>query len=625
MNESEHEKIIKLVQSSTRALMDSFSEKADSLRQCSADVKILIREGYDKKKAKETARRLFGGDGQEVSFLAIDGTQSQDQELDMLVFYAGAFGYIGKMDFSGDNGCGYEEPTQTEGATSISAAIPVHEEDTADVAGEKTEGGVEVDTNRIPVGLMHLAEYYLAVKTLRERPDIKIILVDRMLAGDVAHIVGSAIELLESERGCIIEGMDTPHGKVTALDLELARMLHPNDALQFPAPRSQLIQYASIHRLMQQEDKPMTLQEILAKTGAKKERLDKISKELGKFEQRYSLLLPDSHHDDRQANGQYRLKDGIEHYWDRVLDASLRIADYIFTTPDGRHPLLHDKEGDGKTLQWITAADLEYLTLIMIYALLREAWERNILIVGLIKDFAAAEMIRTVVPLLHNASKIKLVRELPKFNSDKMLLQTSSVINGAETKAPWRTFEFDACFRTIAPVEDKTLPDGQARVRGAFKNLISAERMFVKSYIQLWCSDTDPSVRSHVFSYDRPCYPGFDDVANDNNNLILHHEDGGVDEEIRPMIHFEHDSDISHLVMDVLCSMSLEVIPECLGHNYPLFLADKKAKSSLEGTRSAYLSTVSYEMAKHQLDQQVLFQEKFREFRSRTENKRSRG
>jgi hypothetical protein len=93
-------------------------------------------------------------------------------------------------------------------------------------------------------------------------------------------------------------------------------MLHPNDALQFPAPRSQLIQYASIHRLMQQEDKPMTLQEILAKTGAKKERLDKISRELGKFEQRYSLLLPDSHHDDRQANGQYRLKDGIEHYWD---------------------------------------------------------------------------------------------------------------------------------------------------------------------------------------------------------------------------------------------------------------------------------------------------------------------
>jgi hypothetical protein len=620
-------------------LLDSFHEKADSLRQCSADVKTLIREGYDKKIAKETAKRMFGDDGQEVSFLAIDGTQSQDQELDMLVFYAGAFGYIGKMDFSGDNGCGYEEPSQAEGTTSISAAIPVHEEDTADVAGEKTEGGVEVDTNRVPTGLMHLAEYYLAVKTLRERPNIKVVLVDRMLAGDVAHIVGSAIELLDSERGCIIEGMDTPHGKVTALDLELARMLHPNDALQFPAPRSQLIQYASLHRLMQQADKAMTLEEILANTEAKKERIDKISKELAKFEKHYSLLVQDNNYHDRQnlhqqqANSRYQLKSGVEHYWDRVLDASLKISDHIFNTPEGKHPLLHDKEGDGNkknTSWWITAADLEYLTLIMLYALLREAWKRNVLLIGLIKDFAAAEMIRTVVPILHNAGKIKLVRELPRFNSDKMLLQTSSVINGAETKAPWRTFEFDACFRTIAPVEDKTLPKGHARVRGAFKNLISAERMFVKSYIQLWCSDTDPSVRSHVFSYDRPCYPGFDDVVandddNNNNNLILHHEDGKVDEEIRPMIYFEHDSDISHLVMDILCSMSLEVIPECLGHNYPLFLADKKAKSSLQGTRSAYLSTVSFEMAKHQLDQQVLFEAKFREFRSSIENARRKG
>jgi hypothetical protein len=85
--------------------MDSFHEKADSLRECSADVKLLIREGYDKKKAKDAAKRLFG-DGQ-VSFLAIDGTEAQDQELDMLVFYAGAFGYVGKLDFSNDSGLDY--------------------------------------------------------------------------------------------------------------------------------------------------------------------------------------------------------------------------------------------------------------------------------------------------------------------------------------------------------------------------------------------------------------------------------------------------------------------------------------------------------------------------------------
>lgn len=48
------------------------------------------------------------------------------------------------------------------------------------------------------------------------------------------------------------------------------------------------------------------------------------------------------------------------------------------------------------------------------------------------------------------------------------------------------------------------------------------------------------------------------------------------------MIHFHNDGEISRLVMDILCSMAKEVIPECLGHNYQLFLADKNAKYVLE-------------------------------------------
>ena len=35
---------------------------------------------------------------------------------------------------------------------------------------------------------------------------------------------------------------------------------------------------------------------------------------------------------------------------------------------------------------------LEYMTLVMIYALLRQAWERNILVIGLIKDTNASEL-----------------------------------------------------------------------------------------------------------------------------------------------------------------------------------------------------------------------------------------
>jgi hypothetical protein len=121
-----------------------------------------------------------------------------------------------------------------------------------------------------------------------------------------------------------------------------------------------------------------------------------------------------------------------------------------------------------------------------------------------------------------------------------------------------------------------------------------------------------------VFSYDRPCYPGLDIPG----ELLLHHQDGNVDEEIQPMIHFDEDSKLSHLVMDILCSMSLEVIPECLGHNYPLFLADKKAKYVLDQMKTAYLSTVAFEMANSEFDQQVLYEARFRDFRSQMESAR---
>ena len=68
--------------------------------------------------------------------------------------------------------------------------------------------------------------------------------------------------------------------------------------------------------------------------------------------------------------------------------------------------------------------------------------------------------------------------------------------------------------------------------------------------------------------------------------------------------------------------MASEVIPECLGHNYPLFLADKKAKCILDQMKTGYLSAVAFEMANSEFDQQVLYEAKFRDFRLQTENSR---
>jgi hypothetical protein len=72
--------LIKSVQSSTRALIGSFRDKTKLLTDCS-DLKLLLREGYAKDIAKQASRKFFPNS--KVSFVAIDGTESQDEHLDM--------------------------------------------------------------------------------------------------------------------------------------------------------------------------------------------------------------------------------------------------------------------------------------------------------------------------------------------------------------------------------------------------------------------------------------------------------------------------------------------------------------------------------------------------------------
>ncbi|MGP8056897.1 MAG: hypothetical protein ACLP9K_04770 [Nitrososphaerales archaeon] len=591
---------IREVEASTRFLLRSFKEKIAELKECGPEIAQILRFGVDTPSASLTGRKFFGGD--EIGFVAIDGTDSADQQLDLLVFYVGAFAYSGEIRFlDGQISVGDAQPLG--GDLAVSAAIPLSEEDAALVFGQRTQSGIEVDSERLPTAIMHLAEYYLAFKAIGTDGNTKVVLLDRTLAGDVAHLVWSTRDLIHDHL-CILEGMDTPHGRVSNFDLELARMLLPNNELNVPASRSQLLKFAALWQLF--EGKEYNLPQLVGRIAANQNRLSSLQNDFGELESEY--------HPFEKTLGAFKLKPGVSEYWDRVLSAALATADHIFN-PRGGHPL-RLKKGDKEL--WITADDLDFLVLIFVYALTRKAWKDNTLPIGLIKDTEAAELTKTLLPLLQDSAKLKLPHGLPNFNTDKMLLQTNSVVNSSDVPTPWHTVEMDAAFRTMVPVEDPTLPKGEARVKGAYRNVILPERTYLKTYIQLWSSEKSPAVRSHVFSFDRPIYAGYDHW----NEMLLHNEDNRVDEKIRPALHFDRGSEITNLVMAILKSMSSEVIPEALGHNYPLFLADKKAKFVLEQNREAYLGAVAIEMAKSGLDQQVLFSRKFRDYRSKVEAKR---
>lgn len=599
-DEGVESRTISEVQASTRFLLGSFKVKMATLKNCGPDVKRLLRFGVNFASAAATARAFFGTDT--VEYIAIDGTDAVDQQLDLIVFYVGAFAYSGTVRFAPDR-VDVGPPRASEANLSASAAIPLSEEDAAQVFGQVRESGVEVDAERLPTALMHVAEYYLAYQSSVARPSIKVVLLDRTLAGDVAHLVWSTRDFIR-DKLCVLLGMDTPWGKVTAFDLELVRMLVPNVELEIPTPRSQLLRFAAVLALFDGES--LTAEQLVERMRADPRWAGRLNEDLKEFNTRFEAFA--------QTSPSFKLKEGASLYWERVLHAAMAVAGHMFS-PAGTHPL-RIRKGDAEF--WITADDLDFIVLVLIRALTRKAWGERVLPIGFIKDTNAFEFLNAAVPLMVNAGLLTPNHRFPNFNSDKMLLQTNSVVNGADIPTPWHTPDIDASFRTMAPQSDSTLGKGEARVNGAFENVIYPERVYAKSYIQLWSSESAPSVRSHVFTYDRPVFPGYDHW----DELLLYNKDGPSDSRIRPVLHFLRGSALTDMTMAMLHEMGKEVIPEALGHNYPLFLADKKAKSILEETRQAYLGAVAIEMAKSDLDQQVLFSRRFRDYRSQIEGKR---
>ena len=149
----------------------------------------------------------------------------------------------------------------------------------------------------------------------------------------------------------------------------------------------------------------MGYSDLLNKIGAKQSRLGKLVDDLSRFNGSYSFLRERGA--ETGGDNILAINPDMIRYWQRVVSATMKIAKHIFDTPDDKHPFIYENEQcDKKNKKWITSADLEYMTLVMIYSLLRLAWEKNILVIGLIKDSSGAELTKTIVPILQNAHKL---------------------------------------------------------------------------------------------------------------------------------------------------------------------------------------------------------------------------
>jgi len=252
--------------------------------------------------------------------------------------------------------------------------------------------------------------------------------------------------------------------------------------------------------------------------------------------------------------------------------------------------------------------------------LIDECWKRRILLIGITKDTAARDFKRQLIPITHNEGLLKMTISHEKFeklpNTDRMILQSTSIFNPEKIKPPWSLIEYDSAFRTMVP--DRKNRKGY--VSGAIKNKIGLEKTLLKTYVQLSQAKTDLMLRSNVLLVDRLVYPEYD-YRPENVVEFWNELSDGTREPVEVILFTDKNvsNRLQNLTMAILAFMAPSSIPEAFGHNKPLFIADKIAKWNYSQFKCIVDTTADWILNNHKLRKFIFYMSTFRERRATIE------
>jgi len=470
-----------------------------------------------------------------------------------------------------------------------------------------------IDNSTIANWIMTFSEYYLAYKLATDETEsIRILLLDRSLSIERASLLFDTSKHEFWKTKSSIRGYQVDGEQIDDNDLTIARQCVCNEALGLPPPRADYLIHAVI-RLAELKG-ALTEEQILAELGLRDERRAKrLKRTLNNLVQRSIMGV--------RADGAYVLIAKYKTTRERMRKLVLTLGDRFFCEKaDGAMKILkHGKE------HWLTTLDIAFLTLFTLHLLVEECWKRHILLVGITKDTAARDLKRQLIPIMRNNALLKTtisqeaLARLP--NTDRMILQSTSIFNPEKIRPPWSLIEYDSAVRTMVPDRQKR----EGYVSGAIKNRITLEKTFVKTYVQLSQARTDPMLRSNVLLIDRLAYPEYD--YKPENIVKFANEFGGAVEPLEIILYRDKDAPnrLQNLVMNLLVAMAPLSVPEAFGHNKPLFIADKIAKWNYGQFKCIVDTTAGWILNNHKLRRFIFYMSTFRERRASIEATRREG
>jgi hypothetical protein len=617
-----------LRQGATRQIFD-YEQRFSALKNLHSQLLAnLIKQVFSPKEAWETATEFFGASS--VRFAGVDGTMYSKPLFDMVIFFGGAYAATGTVTFSENTEPQAKYDAKTiQQSTGMSSVVPIYVNEIPEVdqafyaegqPGETspnkalTDEGIISNAN-IANSIMTFSEYYLAYK-LAADPDksTRIILLDRSLSVDRASLLYDTSKMEYWTAKSSLLGYKIGEASVDVNDLALARQHVYNAGLSLPPPRANHLRYAIVS--LAERENTLTAERVLAEFGVVDEkRVRRVERTLKNLVSKGVLT---------EENGIYCLNPKYASTWERMKSLTVKVGDAMFLqkAPDAEEASTMKIVKDGKK-QWLTTLDIAFLTLFALQMLMEECWRKRILLIGVTKDTAARDFKRQLIPIMHDEGLLKTsvqpeaLRDLP--NTDRMILQSASILNVEQIKPPWSLVEYDSAFRTM-------LRDRQSRkgyVSGAIKNKISLEKAFLKTYVQLSQAKTDPLLRSNVLLVDRLSYPEYD-LKPESTVRVWNELSDGTREPLEAILYKDKavPNHLQNLVMSVLVAMAPANIPEAFGHNKALFIADKIAKWNYSQFRCVVDTTAAWILNNHKLRKFIFYMSTFRERRASIEQAR---
>jgi hypothetical protein len=609
----------------SRQVLD-YEQRFSSLKNLYDDLlSSLTIMDFNCKEAYETANKFFGASS--VRFAGVDGTMYSRPLFDLVVFFGGAYASTGTITFSEKDKplVKYDEKTVQQGA-GISSVVPVYVNEIPDIdqtffdaeqPGEISLNKPLVDESIISNAaianwIMTFAEYYLAYRLATDsNQNMHIIFLDRSLSIERASLLydTSKSDLWKAKSSIIGYKIDDEPFDIN--DLTIARQYVCNQALGLPPPRADYLRYAIIDLVKRKG--ALTEKQILTEFSITDEKRARRVERCLKHLVKKGIL--------KEKNEIYALNLKYATASERIKKLVTSLGDRFFFTKSSETETSNLMKilKDGKE-HWLTTLDIAFLTLFTLHMLMEECWKKHILLIGITKDTAARDFKRQLIPIMHNEGLLKtavLQEEFEKLpNTDRMILQSTSIFNPEKIKPPWSLIEYDSAFRTM--ISDRQNRRGY--VSGAIKNKIGLEKTFLKTYVQLSQAKTDPMLRSNVLLVDRLVYPEYDYMP-ENVVEFWNELSDGTKEPVEALLFMDKNvsNGVQNLVMAVLVSMAPSSIPEAFGHNMPLFIADKIAKWNYGQFKCVVDTTADWILNNHKLRRFIFYMSTFRERRASIE------